>query len=94
MNAAALFRVVESGDLTRVRRFLENNPDIEVDALDQSRYTPLLTAITHTRKTIVELLLAHGAAVNGPVGAPVTPLQRACNSGKSRHRVTITRARC
>ena len=30
------------------------------------------------RKPIVEVLLAHGASVDGPVGAFLTPLQQAC----------------
>ena len=79
MNAA-LFQAVESGDLARVESlFLPP----EVDALDQHGSTPLLKAIENGQKPIIECLLAHGAAVNGPVGAVETPLQQACFVGNS-----------
>ena len=69
MNTAALFQAVESSDLAEVQRILKHNPDIVVDALGQYRLTPLLVAIKNKQKPIVEVLLAHGAAANGPVGA-------------------------
>ena len=84
MNTESLFEAVESGDLAQVQRFLENNPGIEVDALGGGSYTPLLWAILKKHKPIIELLLAHGAAVNGPVGAFATPLQWACISNTAR----------
>ena len=79
MNAE-LFQAVKSGDLAQVQRLFET-PD--VDALDQYSGTPLLEAIQHSHTPIVEILLAHGAAVNGPVGAYRTPLQQACYSEKA-----------
>ena len=88
MNAAALFQAVESGDLGEVQRILEHNPNVEVDALRVDAFygtcTPLIVAIRNSHKTIVELLLAHGAAVNGPVGASRTPLLHACESNRAR----------
>ena len=69
MNAAALFEAVQHIDLAEVQRILKHNPDIVVDALGQYRRTPLLIAIKNKQKPIVEVLLAHGAAANGPVGA-------------------------
>ena len=76
---AAFFRAVESGDLAEVKRGLEQNPGIDVDSLNFHGYTALIWCIRNAHKPIVEVLLAHGAAVNGPVGAPRTPLQEACS---------------
>ena len=45
---------------------------------DELPSTSLNWAIIHDHKNIVEVLLAHGAAVNGVVGAEKTPLQAAC----------------
>ena len=78
MNTAELFQAVKSGDLAEVQRILKHNPNIDVDALNDGGYTPFLRAIACSHIPIVEILLAHGAAVNGPVGALRTPLQRAC----------------
>ena len=83
MSAAALLQAVASGYFGEVQRILEHNPDIEVDALDEYSYTTLIEAIWKNHKPIIELLLAHGAAVNGPVGAVCTPLQQACHSRKA-----------
>ena len=69
MNAESLSQAVKSGDLAQVQRILKHNPNIEVDALGQYSRTPLLRAIDKKQKPIIEVLLAHGAAVNGPVGA-------------------------
>ena len=84
MNAEALFQAVESGDLARVKRFLKHNPNINVDAPNQYRSTPLLKAIRSKHKPIVEVLLAHGAAVNGLGDALVTPLHEACLASEAR----------
>ena len=84
MNAA-LFQAVESGDLARVESlFLPP----EVDVLNEYGSTPLLGAIRNRHKPIIECLLAHGAAVNGPVGAwrspSRTPLQQVCSLSEAR----------
>ena len=84
MNTEALVLAAFRDDLNEVQRILNDNPGIEVDTVDDIGYTPLLAAISMNRKPIIELLLAHGAAVNGPVGAFVTPLQQACNSDTAR----------
>ena len=78
MKAADLFQAVKSGDLDEVQRILKHNPNIEVDALDNSRFTPLIAAIRKNQKAITEVLLAPGAAVSKPVGVWRTPLQEAC----------------
>ena len=78
MNAA-LYGAIESGDLAEVQGMLKDNPGIEVDAVDgnRDRYS-LSIAISEGHKDIVEVLLDHGAAVNGPVGARYTPLHICC----------------
>ena len=87
MNTADLLQAVESGDLAEVQRILKRNPDVDVDALrvDALRVmcTPLLKAIEKKHKPIIEVLLHHGAAVNGPVGPFTTPLQKACSSNRA-----------
>ena len=59
-------------------------PGVDVDIIlegvaddygDQNEYTPLSWASYCNQKSIVELLLDHGAAVNGVDGAGRTPLQ-------------------
>ena len=76
-----LFDDIADGDVAAVESFLQT-PDVDVDYLfegdDEPLYPPLNWAIRCNHQTIVELLLAHGAAVNGPVGAYRTPLQQAC----------------
>ena len=89
MSTTALFRAVKSGDLAGVERLLEQNPGIDVDALDNGRSTALNRAIMNAHEPIIEVLLAHGAAVNGPVGARTTPLQRACYLSNTRSRSEI-----
>ena len=75
----ALLEAVKRGDLPGVERLLEQNPGIDVDSLNFYGYTALIWCIRNAYTPIVEVLLAHGAAVNGPVGAPRTPLQEACS---------------
>ena len=73
-----LLDAIEGGDVAAVESFLQT-PDIDVDfQFDGFRYTPLVRAIRRNHQSIVEVLLAHGAAVNGPVGTDITPLQQAC----------------
>ena len=82
MNTA-LYGAAESGDLFEVQRILKDNPGIEVDAVNDIGDTPLSIAVGRSYKDIIEVLLAHGAAVNGRVGARYAPLQKACFSDKA-----------
>ena len=87
----ALMHAVHGCDLAGVERLLENNPDINVDIVYHVRgdeeiidtYTALGVAIIENDIAIVEVLLAHGASVNGRDGVHRTPLQLACQSGNS-----------
>ena len=79
-----LFEAIEDRDVAAVESFLQT-PGIDVDiAIEACGFLlPLLNWAIHLDQTdIVEVLLAHGAAVNGPVGAWITPtpLQVACDS--------------
>ena len=84
-----LVDAIKGGDLAAVESFLQT-PDVDVDFIvetvaydrhiNRHRYTPLSWAIHWNQKSIVELLLDHGAAVNGVDGVSKTPLQVACNS--------------
>jgi ankyrin repeat protein len=77
-----LFNAIRDGDIAAVESFLQT-PGVDVDFLSVrggSNYSPLNTAIRRNQKDIVEDFLAHGAAVNGPVGVSSTPLQQACSS--------------
>ena len=78
----ALFDAIEDEDVAAVESFLQT-PDVDVDFIFRPAnagisYTPLNWAILYHHIAIVEVLLAHGAAVNGPDGASMTPLQMAC----------------
>ena len=79
-----LLRTVWAGDVSALASFLQQNPGVDVDCLfetgktGKTPSTPLNWAIHHNHKAIVEVLLDHGAAVNGPRGAYMTPLQVAC----------------
>ena len=75
----------EGGDVAAVESFLQT-PGVDVDFIFEIgdvrfvlKWTPLTRAIRLNQQTIVEVLLAHSASVNGPVGAFMTPLQEACN---------------
>ena len=78
-----LFDAIRGGDLATVESFLQT-PGVDVDSVvqnvydDEDIYTPLIRAIDCNQKSIVEVLLDHGAAVNGVDGAGKTPLQQAC----------------
>ena len=81
---APLFDAIEDGDLAEVESFLQT-PGVDVDFVfetqdDDDFSTPLNWAIRWNQKSIVELLLDHGAMVNAVDGADKTPLQVACNS--------------
>ena len=76
-----LLDAIKGGDVAAVEYFLQTL-DIDVDSFfvisDEDYYfTALHWAIRHNQQTIVEVLLAHGASVNGPLGALMTPLQDA-----------------
>ena len=79
-----LFDAIKGGDVAAVESFLQT-PGVDVDFLfvkrnasgNEIKYTPLTRAIKYNHKAIVEVLLAHGAAVNGAIGADKTPLQEA-----------------
>ena len=76
------FDAIAGGDVAAVESFLQT-PGVEVDfiyeIIDEAYlYTPLNLAVRHNHKNIVDLLLAHGASVNGPVHTFKTPLQMAC----------------
>ena len=78
-----LFDAITIGDLAEVESFLQT-PGVDVDINieeeygEEDAYTPLIRAIGCNQKSIVEVLLAHGAAVNGVDSAESTPLQVAC----------------
>ena len=78
-----LFNAVLHRDVAAVESFLQT-PGVDVEFMGVNRYTPLNWAIFLNQKAIVEVLLAHGAAVNGPVGAIKTPLQQVSNSNFDR----------
>ena len=74
-----LMDAIEQKDVVAVESFLQT-PGIDVDFVSytyREYYTPLNLAIHNHKENIVEVLLAHGAAVNGPDGAHITPLQQA-----------------
>ena len=84
-----LLAAIGRGDVAAVESCLQTF-DIDVDFIFDigGKYvyelsTPLHLAIRCNHKTIVEVLLAHGAhqhaSVNGPVDACKTPLQEACD---------------
>ena len=84
---APFVEAIEDGDLAAVESFLQT-PGVDVDTIledvenedvEENAYTPLSWASYCNHENIIEVLLAHGAAVNGVVGADRTPLQVACN---------------
>ena len=60
---AALHQAVQKGDVEVVKHFLNHNVDLEIK--DISGGTPLCWAVLCQQKTIAELLIAHGANING-----------------------------
>ena len=76
-----LIHAIEGGDVAAVESFLQT-PGIDIDfsfVNEIRRYTLLSWAILCKHKTIVEVLLAHGATVNGVLHVEQTPLQVACS---------------
>jgi ankyrin repeat protein len=80
MLEEVLYKAVSRGDLAKVQRMLDYIPGIDVDAVNEDNIAPLQLAIEKKHTAIVEVLLDHGADVDGPVGARRTPLQQACLS--------------
>jgi ankyrin repeat protein len=58
----ALHAAILNGDTDAVRRLIEQNSDVE--SLDESGRTPLLSAARFQNAEIIRLLLAAGAQVN------------------------------
>ena len=80
----SLIVAIKDGDLAAVESFLQTPGVDDVDFIFDTEdargiYIPLTRAFHLNHIAIVEVLLAHGAAVNGPVDAIVTPLQEACD---------------
>ena len=80
MSDQALLQSICDGDLALVESLLIQTQGVDVDALCPTfLHKPLIFANIFNHKDIVELLRDHGAAVKGPVGAFITPLQQACS---------------
>ncbi|MCE9670310.1 ankyrin repeat domain-containing protein [Myxococcus stipitatus] len=67
--------------LASIRQLLESG--VGVDFEDQNHHTPLLTAVTQDNVELIQLLMAHGADIQAPVGYD-TPLHRAAEFGAER----------
>ncbi|KAG9414232.1 hypothetical protein AC1031_013431 [Aphanomyces cochlioides] len=63
---AALWKATASGDIAKVRAVLAGNTAVEVlDYIDpESNWTPLMSAASNGRYSIVALLLTHGATID------------------------------
>jgi ankyrin repeat protein len=62
---SAAHTAVEEGDAGKLSNLLSKHPDL-VDTKDCGDHTPLHLAAFDGRKGAVEVLLAHGAAINAP----------------------------
>ena len=72
----------EAGDVARVKALLKENPELVTSTWGFSGWTPLHLAAMNGHKTVVELLLAHGADVNAKKNKGVTPLYVATQYGR------------
>jgi len=54
-------RLVVSGDTEGMVSFLDNNPDADINEVDENGYTPLHLACDRGNPAMVELLLSRGA---------------------------------
>lgn len=63
MTFSKLLKAANASDVSRAKALLEGSEGIRVEELDKS----LVVAIQHGRLGVVELLLDHGASVDGPL---------------------------
>lgn len=76
----ALQRAAESGQVTNVETILQNKPD-PVNCRDLRRWTPLHHAAFNGQTQMIQILLAHGAAVDATDKDGATPLHAAATAG-------------
>ena len=74
--AEEIHEAVQQGDLAKVKKLLENNPDL-LEAKSENEKTPLHFAAQIGNKEIVEFLIGKGADVNAKNIAHETPLHYA-----------------
>jgi ankyrin repeat protein len=80
MEQEALFNAIREGDMSTVRKLVEQTPGL-TGARDQRGSTPLILAAYYNQGQIVELLLDRGAGVNETDGAGNTALMGCCFKG-------------
>ena len=81
MSATDAFKeAINAGDAARVKALITADPD-SVNLCDPDGMTPLHFAARRGQVAVAELLLRHGASVNGAPN-PLTPLHAAAGEGQ------------
>lgn len=78
---ARLCAVAEKGDAAALRRFLAENPGVDVDAPASMGMTPLALAVMSKNAETVKVLLDAGAKPDAMTGLTQTPLLIAVGNG-------------
>jgi len=77
LTAQEMLNAVKTGDLSKVRSLVENDPGI-VNARDAGGQTVLFAAVSFGRLDIAEYLISKGANVDEKSNFHITPLDVAC----------------
>ncbi|XP_073238296.1 poly [ADP-ribose] polymerase tankyrase-1-like [Porites lutea] len=76
-----LFEACRNGDVTKVRRIVNINPNVNIRDTAGRKSSPLHFAAGFGRKEVVEYLLQHGADVHAKDDGGLIPLHNACSFG-------------
>jgi ankyrin repeat protein len=77
-----LIAAADRGDLDQVCQLLENGVSVNCQASNRPGWTPLFVAVLRNHPSVVRILLAEGAEINGRTGfSQESPMHAAAHSG-------------
>ncbi len=82
LRAGEIHTAAKNGDLDKVKSLLETNPEL-INAKDNKGFTPLHSAVSKGRKSIVTYLVTQGANINAKNKNGLTPLFQALDLSRN-----------
>jgi len=82
LNAGEIHTAAQNGDLEKVKILLETDPEL-IKAKDNKGFTPLHSAVSKGRKSVVTYLVNNGADINAKNKNGLTPLFQALDLSRN-----------